>query len=301
MSGTPPPTTARPSVSVIVPFRGDSADLDRLLADLQRLELDNGDEVIVADNRPESADGRPPDGVHGRVRVCAACGIRSPGFARNRAAALAAGEWLVFIDADTVPSASLVASYFEPAPAGATAILAGEIVDFAASPTLAARHSAGRGQLSQGVTLGRAGSPYAQTANCAVRRMAFTEVGGFAEDARAGEDADLCFRIVGAGWKLEARPRATVRHRSRESLSALLGQLARHGSGAAWLNRRYPGVFAPPRPAQLASRLARHLAGAAAATLRRDRRGTQAALLEFAEACAFELGRLLPNRARREG
>ena len=151
------------------------------------------------------------------------------------------------------------------------------------------------------MTLGRAGSPYAQTANCAVRRAAFTKVGGFAEDARAGEDADLCFRIAQAGWKLEGRPDARVQHRSRESLTALLRQLARHGSGAAWLNRRYPGTFAPPRPGQLAARLARHLGRAALAVCRRDRRGTESALLEFAEACAFEAGRLLPNRARREG
>jgi GT2 family glycosyltransferase len=289
---------------VIVPFRGESAELDRLVATLQRLELDHDDEVIVADNRAESGEDRSEsaDGrVYGRVRFCAAAGIRSPGFARNRAAARAVGEWLVFIDADTVPSASLVDDYFHPAPAGDTAILAGEIVDFAASPTLAARHSARRGQLSQRVTLGRAGSPYAQTANCAVRRAAFVAVGGFAQDARAGEDADLCFRIAEAGWKLEARPRATVQHRSRESLSGLLGQLARHGSGAAWLNERYPGVFAPPRPWQLAARLARQLARAAVATAHRDRPAAQSALLELAEACAFEAGRLLPNRARREG
>ncbi len=281
---------------MIVPFLGAQAELERLLAALNRLELDPDDEVIVADNRPACADHRED----GRVRFCAASGIRSPGFARNRAAALALGQWLVFIDADTVPSASLVADYFDPAPGDDTAILAGEIVDFAASPTLAARHSAGRGQMSQGVTAGRVGSPYAQTANCAVRRAAFTQVGGFAQDARAGEDADLCFRIAEAGWKLELRPHATVQHRSRESLTALLRQLARHGSGAAWLNRRYPGLFAPPRPWQLAARLARHLAGAAVATGRRDRPAAQSALLEFAEACAFEAGRLLSNHARRE-
>ncbi len=281
---------------MIVPFLGDSAALDRLLETLQRLELDDADEVIVADNRGEAAADR----VDGRVRLCAAAGIRSPGFARNRGAALAAGEWLVFIDADTVPSASLVADYFDPAPAEDTAILAGAIVDFAASPAAAARHSAERGQLSQSVTIERPGAPYAQTANCAVRRVAFTEVGGFAQDARAGEDADLCFRIAEAGWRLEVRPHATVQHRSRDSLVALLGQLARHGSGAAWLNRRYPGAFAPPRPGQLAARLGRNLAGAALATGRRDRAAARTALLELAEACAFEVGRLLPNHARRE-
>ena len=99
---------------MIVPFLGASADLDRLLAALQRLVLDPDDEVIVADNRPGSADASG----NGRVRICAASGIRSPGFARNRAAALAIGEWLVFVDADTVPSATLVADYFSLRPPG---------------------------------------------------------------------------------------------------------------------------------------------------------------------------------------
>jgi GT2 family glycosyltransferase len=131
-----------------------------------------------------------------------------------------------------------------------------------------------------------------------VLRSAFIEVGGFAEALRAGEDADLCFRLERAGWRLESRPRASVAHRSRETVAALLGQLARHGSGAAWLNHAYPGSFPPPAPLSLARRLAHSAIGALRAVARGQREAAGFALLDIAGACAFELGRLLPNRAR---
>jgi GT2 family glycosyltransferase len=214
--------------------------------------------------------------------------------------------------------------YFDPPPRAGTAVLAGRILDVPGGPTLAARHSARRAQLSQRVTLDRAGTPYAQSANMAVRTSAFHAVGGFDDQARAGEDADLCFRLARAGWQLEERPGAVVEHVSRGTLTGLVAQLARHGSGAAWLNRRYPGEFPPPTWSAFGRRTARSGAQALVAAVRgrwptvsgrrrselagdprpelagdRRRELAGAALVELIGACAFEAGRLLPNRARR--
>ena len=349
---------SRPSVTVIVPFTGSDDRLRACLERLGQLIRRDGDEVLVADNRrrpgsgawPVPADdggGRVVDGrvVDGRVvqsgrarvvdgsgaRVVAARGRCAPGFARNRAAALAVGQWLVFIDADTRPDARLLDSYFDPPPRAGTAVLAGRILDVPGGRTLAARHSARRAQLSQRVTLDRAGTPYAQSANMAVRRSAFHALGGFDDCARAGEDADLCFRLARAGWQLEERPEAVVEHASRGTLTGLMAQLARHGSGAAWLNRRYPGEFPPLTWSAFGRRAARSGAQGLAAAFRRRRPTVLggrrpevardrhrepgdrhqelvgdgrrelagAALVELIGACAFEAGRLLPNRARR--
>lgn len=231
--------------------------------------------------------------------MIAAAGVASPGFARNRAAAVARGEWLVMIDADTVPAPDLLERYLEPAPGADVGVLAGGIDDLADGHGLLARHLLERAHMSQETTLGRGRWRYGQSANLAVRRGAFAAVGGFAEHARAGEDADLCFRLEQAGWLLEERPEARVGHRARERLPALLAQLARHGAGAAWCNRRHPGSFPPPPAGQLARRLGRCGWRTLAAGARGRREEALLALLELLEASAFEGGRLLSNRARR--
>jgi GT2 family glycosyltransferase len=226
--------------------------------------------------------------------------VRTPAYARNRAADGARGEWLVFVDADVLPDPGLLDAYFDPAPRPQTAVLAGGIEDVAPRPTLVARTNTVRARMSQRTTLERAGTPYAQTANCAVRRSAFEDAGGFEAGARAGEDADLCFRLRRAGWGLEARPRAAVQHRSRETLRAWLKQLALHGSGAAWLERRWPGEFPAAGPLGLGRRFVRDGAGALGSLARGDRGGATTAILDLLGTAAFELGRLLPNTRRTE-
>jgi mycofactocin glycosyltransferase len=285
----------RPAVSVIVPYTGPQFELERVLDQLRALRLEHADEVIVADNRP----GAQSRGGLGQVRTVAAAGIRSAAFARNRGVAAAANQWLVFIDADTSPSPTLLDDYFTLAPDPRTAILAGGIIDVAGGSTRSARYGVARRQMSHDVTLLRAGAPYAQTANCAVRRIAFDAVGGFAERARAGEDADLCFRLRDAGWGLEERTRASVEHRSRPRLSASLRQLMAHGSGAGWCDRRHPGSFPRPSARELAGRLRAGARTGLLAARRGDREGASFALLDLAGVAAFELGRLIPNRARR--
>lgn len=235
----------RPAVTVIVPFAGPQAALDRCLAALDRIDLRGDDEVIVADNR---ADPRPAG------RVVDASGRASSYYARQVAAGRAANAWLVFLDADVVPEPDLVDAYFEPEPGERTAVLAGAIEDWVEEDTRVARYIATREKLDQSTTLQHRRGPYAQTANLAVRRSAFEEVGGFDQPVRSGGDADLCWRLAAAGWQLEERPNACVRHRNRATLAALLAQLHRHGSGMEWLERRYPGSFPRPTPREIAGR-----------------------------------------------
>lgn len=286
----------RPAVSVVVPFRGSDAQLSELIDRLGALALRPSDELIVADNGPQASRsvGRdaPP---HKRVT---ATGLASPGAARNAGAAIARSDWLVFIDADTDPQPDLLDAYFEYIPAPGTGVLAGAIQDVAEPGAgVFARHAAARGHLQQATTLIRTW-PYAQSANMAVRASAFDRVNGFEPDARAGEDADLCYRLAAVGFAIETRPAACVRHVARGSVTASLQQLARHGAGAAWCERRYPGSFPPESP----SHLLRRIAHSARVSLRAVRAGQREqatfAALEIPETLAFEFGRHLSNAAR---
>jgi GT2 family glycosyltransferase len=291
---------SRPSVSVVVPFLGADHELAAVLEALRSLAptLASDDEILLADNGPAAERTVP---FPASVRRVVAAGVRAPGCARNVATAEARGEWLVFLDADIRPLPGLVEAYFTPAPGPDTAVLAGGIRDTPGGETRTARHSAQRRQMSHETTLLRAGTPYAQTANCAVRRAAFTAVRGFDREARCGEDADLCWRLAAAGWSLEVRSNALVEHASRASLPALLTQVAGHGAGAAWLERRYPGEFPAPGAGALARRCVRSAVTVGAALIRGRWAAGASAAIELLETLAFAVGRRLPNRPRGGG
>jgi cellulose synthase/poly-beta-1,6-N-acetylglucosamine synthase-like glycosyltransferase len=306
---------ARPSVDVVVPFAGAEPELQAVAVRLSALAVREGDTVTLVDNRAETAAAhtRPPVATPGvaaskptegadvaaspTVHILRAPERRSSYFARNRGAAEGRAEWLLFLDADIRFDADLLDRLFATPPAPGTGVLAGGIDDEVVVDGPVARWLRDRRQMDQRNTLGYR-RPYAQTAHCAVRREAFAAVGGFADDIRSGGDADLCFRLADAGWALEERPEARVRHAARARLGPLLGQLARHGAGIAWLDRRYPGTFPPRRdPAGVAWWLVRSGARGAARAARGDREAALHAVLEPLTVWAFELGRLLPNDA----
>ena len=285
---------SRPTVNVVVPFVGSDEALARLCERLAAMRLGPSDSLTVVDNAPSAGD-RSQDGV----RVLAAPERQSSYFARNRGAAEGRAEWLLFIDADVDPQPDLVDRYFETAPRADTAVLAGGVVDRRPGGDrrqgVAERLAFLQSTLDQDNTV-RGDHPYAQTANCAVRRDAFEEVGGFRDDIRSGGDADLCFRLAAAGTGLERRQEASVTHLSRETVPALLRQKARHGSGAAWLERHYPG-FAPREDrSALAKWTVRSTLSGLRALARRDRDTAIRSLLVPVTAWAFELGRRFSNQ-----
>jgi mycofactocin glycosyltransferase len=210
---------------------------------------------------------------------------RGPGPARNAGAAAGSGEWVLFVDADCLAPPDLAARLLREPVDDRIGAVCGEVVD-GPGRAPAQRWARARRSMSQRVVL--AGPrPFALTACLAVRRRAFEAVGGFAAPPRTGEDADLCFRLAEAGWRLEPRLDVGVVHESRPTVRGLLEQRWWHGASVPWLEERWPGAVEERSLPGLVWWGARQAARAPLA--RGDERAAR--LLDGPAVLAFELGR----------
>lgn len=167
--------------------------------------------------------------------------------ARNTAIKASDGDVVAFIDADCIADKEwlhyLVPHFYGNELIGAVAGRLNSIPE-----NLVERYIAYRGILDQKKMLapGRCCSPpFAVTANLAIRRQVFEKIGLFDADNLpiAGEDADFCWRMQWAGFKLVYEPRAVVWHKHRSSLRQLFSQTAGYGFGNVSLFAKHRQTF----------------------------------------------------------
>jgi transposase len=151
-------------------------------------------------------------------------------------------------------------------------------------------------RLSEQANTYRQPRPWPQTANVACRRAAFEEVGGFRDELRAAEDADLTYRLEETGWEVERRDGAVATHVNRDSALSFARQKLVHGAGGAWLDREYPGSLPPQRLPGLVWWGTRYLVrGLCTAVRTRNRDRALWAVFRPLELIAYELGRRRTN------
>lgn len=296
------PRMSRPSVDVVVPFRGSAAERDELRDRLAQLHRRPDDSIVIVDNTPGQERDEPAERVLREtgdgVSVLVGPGLRVPAAARNRGAARGKADWIVFLDDDIEPDHDLLDRYFEIEPDGSTAMLAGGVRDepVPADAPPVARYAYIRAATSQDDTLRFGEWGFPKTANVAVRRSAFESVGGFRLGIRAAEDSDITYRLRAAGWGIERREAASVVHRSRQTLRSFIVQKATHGSGGAWIDLHYPGASpARRRLGLLWWGIRTMVVGLGSAARSRDRDRAVWAVFEPIEAIVYEFGRSLPN------
>ena len=227
-----PPGPGQPVVTVVIPARDRVARLRRCLSAAA------GYPVLVVDD-----GSRDPAAVAGAVRAAGAqLAVRDvnggPGAARNTALKLVSTEFVAFLDSDCEP---------EP---GWISALAGHLADplvAAVAPRIVAAPGSAGGPLDLGDRPARVAPmtrvSYVPTAALLVRRAVLGT--GFDEALRYGEDVDLIWRLIDAGWRVRYDPSVEVAHSGPASLPALLHRRYLYGTSAAPLARRHPGQVAP--------------------------------------------------------
>jgi len=233
-------------VTVVVPVRDRSESLERCLR-----ALDPGTAVIVVDDGSDD-----PDAV---ARVCRAHGARlirrpangGPGAARNQALPSVPSELVAFVDSDCEVGTgwldSLTWMFADPGLGAVAPRVRPGSTGSRSGHSVLARYSKGRSALDMGDEGGEVGPgrlvSYVPTAALVARTAAVGT--GFDERLRVGEDVDLVWRMVDAGWGVRYEPAVTVRHGEPTSWAALLGRRLRYGTSAGPLDRRHPGRLPP--------------------------------------------------------
>jgi GT2 family glycosyltransferase len=227
--------------SIIVPFHTNLAHLDRCLSAVRRsMPLA---EVIIA------ADGARQDcrdlASRCDARVIDVAGPSGPATARNRGAAAATGDVLLFVDADVVVAEDALPGMY--ALLGATPELAAVFGAYDLTPPEPNFMSQYKNLSHAWVHQRGAGDASTFWAGLgAIRTEVFAGVGGFDERFRrpSVEDIDLGCRITARGDTIRLDPRFTGTHLKRWTLrSSMATEILARGIPWTQLIHRY----GPPR------------------------------------------------------
>jgi hypothetical protein len=223
-------SAAPPAVSVVIPVRNGAATLDRCLSALKQalrhaLNGGEGSEVIIVDDGSTDAT-KEVASLHPVRVISPPPGATGAAAARNAGAAEAAGDVLVFLDADVIVEPPAIASLLErldAEPAVDAAIGTYSPCDASLGPWSRAKDLAVR------LNHARSGDeiPWFWTAIGAIRSSAFHAAGGF-DEARfpkgaVVEDMDLGFRLSAGGGRIAQVSEARARHHHRFDLAGLVG------------------------------------------------------------------------------
>lgn len=166
--------------------------------------------------------------------------------ARNVAAAKAKGDYLLFLDSDTLIPANLLHilnEYLQKNP-----------LDLFGGPDLAAQdftdlQKAINFSMTSFITTGgirggkrRTAAYHPRGFNMGIRKEAFEAVGGYS-DFLCGEDIELSIRLIKAGYSSGLIHEAGVFHKRRTSLKKFYKQVYRFGAARINLNVRHPGTL----------------------------------------------------------
>jgi LmbE family N-acetylglucosaminyl deacetylase/GT2 family glycosyltransferase len=265
-------------LSVVVPTFDRRSDLGRTLAalDAERATLPFGVEVVVVDDG--TRDGTDALLRDWAARTRGATALRQenagPARARNRGAAAAAGELLLFLGDDTVPEPGFLAVHEKahrlggPGPLAVLGYTTWDRERMRVTPFLTHLNENGL-QFGYSILPDPDDVPFNffYTSNVSLPRGTFLSLGGFDEEFphAAWEDVELAYRASRSSPALRMvyRPAARTRHHHPTTLPSFRSRQRKAGQAAATFARKHPELRhwlgleeasrpAGPRPLRLA-------------------------------------------------
>src|SRR5215210_74585 len=233
-----PPDPA-PVMSVVVCTRNGAATLRDCLEGVRALRYPAFETIVVDDG---SADASAAIAAELGAYVISTPN-RGLSAARNAGLGAATGEIVAYLDDDARPDPDWL-TYLATAFARTEHVaIGGPNVPPAADGGIAAGVAATPGGPAH-VLISDTEAEHLPGCNLAIRRDALVAIGGF--DPRfvaAGDDVDVCWRLLDTGQTLGFHPTALVWHRRRATLGGFWRQQRGYGRAEALLERKWPEKY----------------------------------------------------------
>ncbi len=236
----PPKLPDPPMVSVVICAYNAERTMRPCLESLRKINYPNYEVVIVDDGSRDSTAEIAADFPEFRL-------IRQPNkglsVARNVGMQAACGEIIAYTDSDCVVDPDWLSLMVRA--------MTESHFDGCGGPNYAP-HEEGRIEAcvaaSPGapchVLLGDERAEHLAGCNMVFRKAALEKIGGFdPQFTAAGDDVDICWRMLDAGLKLGFCPAAFVWHFRRNTIKAYYGQQRGYGNAEAMLYLKYPDRF----------------------------------------------------------
>jgi O-antigen biosynthesis protein len=253
-----------PRISVVVCTHNGERTLAQCLDGLRELDYPDFEVIVVDDGSTDST-----------AKIAAASGFRlisTPnqglGTARNVGLHAAEGEIVAYLDDDARPDPHWLSYLAATFARENYASVGGPNVPPSGSPALARCIAAAPGGPTHVLVSDRE-AEHIPGCNMAFRKDALAKVGGFDPQFRvAGDDVDVCWRLLAAGERIGFNPAALVWHSPRGSIRGYWRQQRGYGSAEAMLERKWPDKYSTDGHARWSGRLYR---GGPIPSLRRSR------------------------------
>ena len=226
-----------PRVSVVVCSYNGAATLRECLNSLMQLDYPDFEVILIDDGSTDEtrsiADDYPQVVFHYQAN-------RGLSEARNVGARLASGEIIAYTDSDCVADRHWLLYLVEAMRDQNVEAIGGPNVSPESDGWIAKCIAVSPGNPSH-VMLDDQHAEHVPGCNLAVRRQTLLGMGGFDPQFRqAGDDVDICWRILDAGLSIGYAPGAMVWHHRRATVSAFMKQQRGYGRSEAMVHFKHP-------------------------------------------------------------